>query len=124
VRLWQLINGYLSGLSRPGQVVHFFHNLMGEPVIDKEVLSRRTMEYQRWVGAFARNHAPVEWAEPKVRKEDYVRAALRGMERAGKHGVYFILTTSLQHTYSLVMTSSRVPHEIIDIVSVAWSAIK
>ena len=66
-----VINGYLSGLSRPGQVVHFFQNVVGEPVIDKEVLSRRTLEYQQWVEAFARNHAtPIEWAEPKVRKED------------------------------------------------------
>jgi len=91
-----VINGYLSGLSRPSQVVHFFHNVVGEPVIGKEVLSRRTNEYQAWVEAFARNHAPIEWAEPKVRKEDYVRPALRRMERAGRHGVYFILKSMEQ----------------------------
>jgi hypothetical protein len=72
-----VIHGYLSGLSRPGQVVHFFQNVVGEPVIGKEVLSRRTNEYRGWVEAFARNHAiAIEWAEPKVRKEDYVRPAL------------------------------------------------
>ena len=65
-----VINGYLSGLSRPGQVVHFFQNVVGEPVIGKEVLSRRTNEYQAWVEAFARNHAPIEWAEPKVPFKD------------------------------------------------------
>ena len=91
-----VINGYLSGLSRPNQVVHFFHNVVGEPVIGKEVLSRRTSEYQAWVEAFARNHAPIEWAEPKVRKEDYLRPALRRMERAGQHGVYFILKSMEQ----------------------------
>ena len=91
-----VINGYLSGLSRPGQVVHFFQNVVGEPMIGKEVLSRRTNEYQAWVEAFARNHAPIEWAEPKVRKEDYVRPALRRMERAGQHGVYFILKSMEQ----------------------------
>ena len=91
-----VINGYLSGLSRPGQVVHFFQNVAGEPVIGKEVLSRRTNEYQAWVEAFARNHAPIEWAEPKVRKEDYVRPALRRMERTGQHGVYFILKSMEQ----------------------------
>jgi hypothetical protein len=91
-----VINGYLSGLSRPGQVVHFFQNVVGEPVIGKEVLSRRTQEYQAWVEAFARNHAPIEWAEPKVRKEDYVRPGLRRMERAGQHGVYFILKSMEQ----------------------------
>jgi hypothetical protein len=92
-----VIHGYLSGLSRPGQVVHFFQNVVGEPVIGKEVLSRRTNEYQGWVEAFARNHAiAIEWAEPKVRKEDYVRPALRRMERARRHGVYFILKSMEQ----------------------------
>ena len=43
-----------------------------------------------------RNHTPIEWAEPKVRKEDYVRPALRRMERAGQHGVYFILKSMEQ----------------------------
>ena len=41
-----VIHGYLSGLSRPGQVVYFFRKVVGEPVISKEVLSRRTNEYQ------------------------------------------------------------------------------
>jgi len=92
-----VINGYLSGLARPAQVAYFFHNVVGEPVIGKEVLSRRTNEYQGWVEAFARNHAmPIEWAEPKVRKEDYVRPALRRMERASRHGVYFILKSMEQ----------------------------
>jgi len=92
-----VINGYLSGLSRPAQVAYFFHNVVGEPVIGKEVLSRRTNEYQAWVEAFARNHGTaIEWAEPKVRKEDYVRPALRRMERAGQHGVYFILKSMEQ----------------------------
>jgi hypothetical protein len=86
-----VINGYLSGLSRPGQVVHFFQNVVGEPVIGKEVLSRRKKEYQAWVEAFARNHTiPIEWAEAKVRKEDYVRPALRRMARAERHGVHLI----------------------------------
>jgi hypothetical protein len=92
-----VIHGYLSGLSRPGQVVHFFRDVVGEAVIDKAVLSRRTHEYQGWVEAYARNHdIPMEWAEPKVRKEDYVRPALRRMQRANRHGVYFILKSMEQ----------------------------
>ena len=87
----------LSGLSRPGQVVHFFQKVLSEPVIGKEVLSRRTNEYQAWVEAFASNHGiAIEWAEPKARKEDYVRPALRRMERAHRHGVYFILKSMEQ----------------------------
>src|SRR5438552_18781964 len=92
-----VIHGYLSGLSRPGQVVHFFQRVVGEPVVGKEVLSRRTNEYQGWVEAFARNHRiAIEWAEPKVRKEDYIRPTLRRMERAEKYGVYFILKSMEQ----------------------------
>src|SRR6266566_5097521 len=59
-----VIYGYLSGLSRPEQVVHFFRQVVGVPAVDKEVLSRRTADYQAWVEAFARNHrVPIEWAE-------------------------------------------------------------
>jgi hypothetical protein len=92
-----VIHGYLSGLSRPGQVVHFFRDVVGETVIDKAVLSRRTNEYQGWVEAYARNHGiPIEWAEPKVRKEDYVRPAAERMKRVGRRGVYFILKSMEQ----------------------------
>jgi hypothetical protein len=30
-----VIHGYLSGLSRPEQVVYFFRNVTGVPVVDK-----------------------------------------------------------------------------------------
>jgi hypothetical protein len=49
-----VIHGYLSALTRPEQVVFFFRNVVGVPTVDKEVLSRRTNEYQDWVEAFAR----------------------------------------------------------------------
>src|SRR5215467_6647989 len=59
-----VIHGYLSGLSGPEQVVHFFRRIVGVPVISKEVLSQRTADYQKWVEAFARNrNIPIEWAE-------------------------------------------------------------
>jgi hypothetical protein len=104
-----VIHGYLSGLSRPGQVAHFFHNVVGEPVIDKAVFSRRTNEYQAWVESFAGNHGiPFEWAEPKVRKEDYVRPALRRMKGAGRHGVYFILK-SMEQGQTFRSTVPRFP---------------
>ena len=87
-----VVHGYLSGLSRPEQVVYFFREVVGVPVVDKAVLSKRTGEYRGWVDAFARNHKiPMEWAEKGVRKEDYVRPWLRRMERSARYGVYFIL---------------------------------
>jgi len=92
-----VIHGYLSALSRPEQVVFFFRQIVGVDVVDKEVLSRRTGEYQDWVEAFARNHGtPIEWAEKGVRKEDYVARWLRSMVRRQRYGVYFIFKSMEQ----------------------------
>jgi hypothetical protein len=92
-----VINGYLSNLSRPEQVVYFFRQVLGIPIVSKEVLSKRTEEYKAWVEAFARNHGvPVEWAEKGARKEDYVLPALRRMEKKNSFGVYFMFRSMEQ----------------------------
>ena len=92
-----VIHGYLSGLSRPEQVVYFFRQVLGLPVVSKEILSQRTDDYRNWVEAFARNHRiPVEWAEKGTRKEDYVLPALRRMEKKNAYGVYFIFKSMEQ----------------------------
>ena len=92
-----VIYGYLSGLSRPEQVVHFFRQIVGVPAVDKEILSQRTADYQAWVEAFARNHRlPIEWAEKGVRKEDHVLPWQRRMTRADAYGVYFIFKSMEQ----------------------------
>ena len=92
-----VVYGYLSGLSRPEQVVHFFRNVAGVATVDKEVLSQRTADYQAWVEAFARNHRlPIEWAEKGVRKEDHVLPWQRRMVRRGANGVYFIFKSMEQ----------------------------
>jgi len=92
-----VIHGYLSGLSRPEQVVHFVREVLGIPVVSKEVLSQRTDDYRNWVEAFARNHKiPIEWAEKGLRKEDHVLPALRRMEKRGAYGVYFIFKSMEQ----------------------------
>ena len=51
-----VIHGYLSGLSRPEQVAYFVRQILGLPLVSKEVLSQRTRTYQNWVEAYARNH--------------------------------------------------------------------
>jgi hypothetical protein len=92
-----VINGYLSGLTRPGSAVFFFHEVLSIRCITKEVLRQRTNDYQSWVESYARNQkVPIEWAEKGVRKEDYVRAVLRRMERDKRHGVYFIFKSMEQ----------------------------
>ena len=92
-----VIYGYLSRLSRPEQVVHFFRQIVGVPAVNKEILSQRTADYQVWVEAFARNHRlPIEWAEKGVRKEDRVVPWQRRMARKGAYGVYFIFKSMEQ----------------------------
>lgn len=92
-----VIHGYLSGLSRPEQVVYFFRQVLCIPVVSKEVLSRRTGDYQNWVEAYARNHhTPIEWAEKGVRKEDYILPWLRRMLNKNAYGVYFIFKSMEQ----------------------------
>jgi hypothetical protein len=92
-----VIHGYLSGLSRPEQVVYFFRQVVGAAVVSKEALSRRTDDYRNWVEAFARNHGtPIEWAEKGVRKEDHVLPWLRRMVRQNAYGVYFIFKSMEQ----------------------------
>jgi hypothetical protein len=92
-----VIHGYLSGLSRPEQVVYFFRQVLGIPVVSKEILSQRTNDYRDWVEAYARNHKiPMEWAEKGTRKEDYVLSALRRMEKKNAYGVYFIFKSMEQ----------------------------
>jgi len=92
-----VIHGYLSGLSRPEQVVYFFRQVLGIPAVDKEVLSKRTADYQQWVEAFARNHdLPIQWAEQGVRKEDHVLPWRKRMEKKSEWGVYFIFKSMEQ----------------------------
>ncbi len=92
-----MIHGYLSGLSRPEQVVYFVRQVLGLPVVSKEVLSQRTHDYQDWVEAYARNHnLPIEWAEKGVRKEDYVSPRLNRLVRNKAYGVYFIFKSMEQ----------------------------
>jgi len=87
-----VILGHIPLLTRPENIVHFFRDVHQSGAITKEVLRRRTDDYNHWVDAFARNHQiPTEWAEKGVRKEDYVRPYAQRMERRNRFGVYFIL---------------------------------
>jgi hypothetical protein len=92
-----VIHGYLSGLSRPEQVVYFVRQILGVPVVSKEGLRQRTQEYNQWVQAYARNHhLPLEWAQKRVRKEDHVLPYLARLVRKNAYGVYFIFQSMEQ----------------------------
>ena len=109
-----VIHGYLTALSRPELVVHFFRDIVGVAEVSKEVLSQRTADYQRWVEAYARNHSiPIEWAEKGVRKEDHVLPWLKRMARRDAYGVYFIFRSMEQgptYRVSLPKYPSKDPH--------------
>src|SRR5246127_4047984 len=77
-----VIHGYLSGLSRPEQVVHFFRNVVGIPVLSKEILSQRTADYKTWVEASPGNHnIRMEGAEKGVRRKDKLSPWLPRMKK-------------------------------------------
>jgi len=118
-----VIHGYLSGLSRPEQVVYFFHEVLGMPVVDKEVLRQRTNDYQNWVEAYARNHnIPIQWAEKGVRKEDQVLPALHRMEKANAYGVYFIYKSMEQgRTFRVTVPKYPTSDPNYRIVAQQWS---
>jgi hypothetical protein len=47
-----VINGYLSGISRPEQVVHFFRQVVGMSAITKEALVRENHRISGRGGGF------------------------------------------------------------------------
>lgn len=106
-----VILGHLPLLTRPENIVYFFRDVHHSGPITKEVLRKRTVEYNRWVEAFAaKRKIPLEWAEKGVRKEDYVHPYLQRMERHNGFGVYFILK-SMEVGPSFRSTVPRFPVE-------------
>ena len=47
-----VLHGYLTGLQRPGQLVHFFHDVVGIDCIEPKVLLGRTTAYRDWVDRY------------------------------------------------------------------------
>jgi hypothetical protein len=92
-----VINSYLSFLTRENNVVYFFRQVRGEPVITKELLTQRTQEYRDWLECYAlKNQIPIEWAEKDVRKKDWLKPSCQAQQKAGRFGVYFILKSKEQ----------------------------
>ena len=69
-----VLHGYLTGLQRPGQLVHFFHDVVGVDCIEPKVLQGRTAVYRDWVDQYTQGQGIPVLAAPKgVRKEELVR---------------------------------------------------
>src|SRR5258708_33470588 len=77
-----VILAYLPLLTRPENIVHFFHNVHKIQPITKEALRKRTDEYHAWVEAYAKkNDIAMEWAEKGVRKKDDLQPELAQMKK-------------------------------------------
>ena len=106
-----VINGYLSSLSRPENLIFFFRNVKQLNTIDKQTLRQRTDQYLSWLNAYAANNSiPVEWAEKGVRKKDELAPICNRMQRAGKTGVYYVLK-SMEQGPSFRITKPKYPVE-------------
>ena len=106
-----VIHGYLSGLSRPEQVVYFFRDVIGVPVVDKAVLSKRTGEYR----GLGRGIRPQPQDPHRVGPKRCPQRRLRPT-RVAPHGAGRPLTASISSFKSmeqgrdLPLFHAQVPH--------------
>jgi len=92
-----IINGYIINLMNEQSIVYFFKNVNKIPIISKEVISKRTNDYQKWVESFiSNNKIPWKWAKDKERKEDVVNNYLKKFRCRNQTGVYFIFKSMEQ----------------------------
>src|SRR5436190_9648865 len=56
-----VLHGYLTGLQRPGQLVHFFHDVVGVACIEPKVLLGRTTAYREGVDRYTRARGSRSW---------------------------------------------------------------
>jgi hypothetical protein len=103
-----VLHGYLTGLQRPGQLVHFFHDVVGVACIEPKVLLGRTTAYRQWVEQYTQGQGIPVLAAPKgVRKEELVRPYYG---KLGPHeGVACVLTSLETNRTFISYTPQRTP---------------
>jgi hypothetical protein len=103
-----VLHGYLYGLQRPGQLVHFFHEVVGVPCIEPKVLLGRTAAYRDWVDRYTAGQGIPMLAAPKgVRKEELVRPYYG---KLGPHEGIACVLTSLENNRTFISyTPQRTP---------------
>jgi hypothetical protein len=105
-----VIRGYYAALQREANIEHFFHNVVGVPVIDSDVLASRTVAYMKWVDRFVKDNRIERVRPPKgARKEDFVRPYYRRLGE--REGVACILTSlETDRTFFSYMRTNQI-HE-------------
>ena len=100
-----VLHGYLDGLQRPGQLVHFFHEVVGVDCIESEVLAGRTAAYREWVEQYTVGQGiPVLEAPKGVRKETLVRPYYG---KLGPHEGIACVLKSLETTRTFISYTPR-----------------
>lgn len=95
-----VLHGYLTGLQRPGQRVHFFHDVVGVACIEPKVLQGRPAAYREWVDRYTMGQGIPVLAAPKgVRKEELVRPYYG---KLGPHEGIACVLTSLETTRTFI----------------------
>ena len=103
-----VLHGYLTGLQRPGQLVHFFHDVAGVTCIEPKVLLGRTTAYRDWVDRYTQGQGIAVLPAPKgVRKEEVVRPYYG---KLGPHEGIACVLTSLESSRTFISyTPQRTP---------------
>ena len=100
-----VLHGYLTGQQRPGQLVHFFHDVVGVACIEPTVLLGRTTAYRDWVDRYTRGQGIPVLAAPKgARKEELVRPYYGKL--GPREGIACVLT-SLENTRTFISYAPR-----------------
>ena len=103
-----VLHGYLTGLQRPGQLVHFFHDVVGVACIEPKVLLGRTTAYRDWVDRYTQGQGiPVLSAPKGVRKEDVVRPFYGKL--GPQEGIACVLTSLETNRTFISYTPQRTP---------------
>lgn len=103
-----VLHGYLTGLQRPEQLVHFFHEVVGVACIEPKVLLGRTTAYREWVDRYTQGQGiPVLVAPKGVRKEEVVRPYYGKL--GPQEGIACVLTSLENNRTFISYTPQRTP---------------
>jgi hypothetical protein len=103
-----VLHGYLTGLQRPGQLVHFFHDVVGVACIEPKVLLGRTTAYRQWMEQYTQGQGiPVLAAPTGVRKEELVRPSYGKL--GPREGIACVLTSLENNRTFISYTPRRTP---------------